>query len=164
MRFRRTVPAYAALLLAGCGYTAKSRLPEGLSTVAVPVFRNQTFQKDIDLELAQELRKEIRAKTNLKVVDLKDRAAQSVLEGEILDFQLSKLKEDREDEVIEYGVSLIVDVALRDLRTDKVLYSAKKLSRRAEFLVNRGEAIGAARQEAVRELAREIVSHVLNRW
>jgi len=164
VRFRRTVPVCAALLLAGCGYTAKSRLPEGLSTVAVPVFRNQTFRRDIDLELAQALRKEIRAKTSLKVVDLKDRAAQSVLEGEILDFRLAKLKEDRQDQVIEYRVSLIADVTLRDLRTDKVIYSVEELSRRAEFLVSRGEAIGTARQEAVRELAREIVSHVLNRW
>jgi len=158
----RLLAVLPALFVAGCGYTAKARLPEGLSNVAVPIFRNQTFRRDVELELAQALRKEIRAKTHLKVVDAKN--AHSVLEGEITDFNLARLREDREDEVIEYQLRLNVDVTFRDLRTDKVIYSVKNLGRRAEFLVSKGEAIQKAREEAVRELAREIVSQVVNRW
>lgn len=164
MRLLGATVVGVGLLLSGCGYTAKSRLPEGITTIAVPVFRNQTLRKDIDLELAQALRKEIRAKTSLKVVDIKDRAAQSVLEGEILELRLAKLREDKADQVIEYRLSLQVDVSLRDLRNDAVIRSEKNLNRNAEFLVSKGEAIGQAREEAVRELAREIVGRVLTRW
>jgi hypothetical protein len=164
VRFLGATVVGVGLLLTGCGYTAQSRLPEGITTIAVPVFRNQTLRKDIDRELAQALRKEIRAKTSLKIVDIKDRAAQSVLEGEILELHLSKLREDDADQVIEYRLSLQADVSLRDLRTDTVIRSEKNLSRNAEFLVSKGETIGQAREEAVRELAREIVGRVLTRW
>lgn len=150
------------LLCAGCGYTAKARLPEDISTIAVPIFRNQTFYRDIELELTQALRKEILAKTHLRVADLKD--ARVVLDGEVTDFLLYRLREDLVDRVIEFQVRLKVDVELRDQKTGEMLYSVKALTRQAEFLVSKGEAIEKARDEAVREMAREIVSQVINRW
>ncbi|MBI2193905.1 MAG: hypothetical protein HYU36_18160 [Planctomycetes bacterium] len=151
-----------AILLPGCGYTARARLPEDLSTVAVPIFRNQTFYRDIDLELTQALRKEILAKTHLRVADQNN--ARLVLEGDVTDFILYRLREDVTDRVIEFQVRLKVDAELRDARTNQVLASVKDLTRQAEFLVSKGEAIEKARDEAVREMAREIVSQVINRW
>lgn len=149
------------LLPAGCGYTAKARLSEDYSTVAVPIFRNQTFYREIELDLTQALRKEILAKTNLRVTDVGK--AQTVVEGDITDFQLRRLREDKKDQVIEFSVLLTVDVQFRKA-SGEVLASLEKLGRRAEFQVARGEGIAQARQEAVREMARDIVSLLLNRW
>ncbi|MDP6356628.1 MAG: LPS assembly lipoprotein LptE [Planctomycetota bacterium] len=160
----RHAPAFVFVALAGCGYSSKSRLPEGINTIAVPIFRNQTFRREIELELAQALRKEILAKTDLKLVDLKSNIAHSALEGEIIDFELLRLREDKDDEAVEYRVNLVVDVKFHNLRTGEVIYSVKNLARNAEFLVSKGEGIAKAREEAVRELSREIVSQVLHRW
>ena len=162
MRLGRNALACLWLALAGCGYTAKSRLPEDVKTVAVPIFRNQTFYRDLELELAQALRKEVLAKTNARVSSVKN--ADAILEGEIIDFRLVKLRESLRDEVVEYSVRLTVDVSFKDLKTDENIVSIKELKRRAEFEVNRGQGIKQARQEAVKELAREIVSRTLNRW
>ncbi len=159
----RFLPAAVALsvFLSSCGYTAKARLPEDISSVAVPIFQNQTFYRDIDLELTQALRKEVLAKTNLHITDTK--RAQVILDGDITDFRLVRLREDKEDEVIEFSVRLQADLELRR-RNGEVIYSKKNLTRRAEFQVSLGEGLQQARAEAVREMAREIVSQVLNRW
>lgn len=154
----------AFAVLTGCGYSSKSKLPDGIRTIAVPIFRNQTFRREIELELAQALRKEILAKTDLKLVDLKSKIAHSALEGEIIDFELVRLRENEEDEAVEYRVNLVVNIKFHNLRTGEVIYSVDNLQRNAEFLVSKGEGLAKAREEAVRELSREIVSQVLHRW
>ncbi|MDA0841065.1 MAG: LPS assembly lipoprotein LptE, partial [Planctomycetota bacterium] len=103
-------------------------------------------------------------KTDLKLVDLKSKIAHSALEGEIIDFELVRLRENEEDEAVEYRVNLVVNIKFHNLRTGEVIYSVDNLQRNAEFLVSKGEGLAKAREEAVRELSREIVSQVLHRW
>lgn len=154
----------AAIVLSGCGYTAKSRLRDDITCIAIPIFRNQTFYRDIELDLAQALREEVLAKTRLRITSLNDPRTDAYIEGEITDFNLTRLKEDIEGRVVEYQVRLEADITLKDRRNGQVIFRKAKLSRRAEFQVSRDQQLGQAREEAVRELAREIVSQVLNRW
>lgn len=40
--------AVATLLLAGCGYSTSGNLPDHIKTVAVPIFRNRTFEPGVE--------------------------------------------------------------------------------------------------------------------
>ncbi|MHC5048305.1 MAG: LPS assembly lipoprotein LptE [Planctomycetota bacterium] len=74
-----------ALILSGCasdpteGYAFASPYPEGMRTVAVNVFENDTYERGVEFEFADALVKEIEARTPYKVTSAK--RARSELEG-----------------------------------------------------------------------------------
>ena len=80
--------AAATLLLAGgCasdpaeGWSFRSTWPESIRTVAVDVFRNDSFDRDVAFELTDALVKEIEARTPYKVTAARD--ADTILTGRI---------------------------------------------------------------------------------
>ena len=63
----------SATLTSGCatdpteGYSAVSPFPSGISTVCVEIFKNNTFDREVEFELADAIIKQIEARTPYKV-------------------------------------------------------------------------------------------------
>lgn len=79
--------ALAAVMLAGsclcgCGYSVRAPFDKSVRTVYVPVFRTQSFRRDLNLNLTEMIQKEIMHRTPYKVVGRPDEA-DTVLEGTI---------------------------------------------------------------------------------
>ncbi|MHC4589853.1 MAG: LPS assembly lipoprotein LptE, partial [Planctomycetota bacterium] len=79
----------------------------GIKTVAVHVFENDTYERDVEFELADALIKEIEARTPYKVTS--DKRADTILTGRIRDIerdQLSKSRVTGLSEEVTLGVTI----------------------------------------------------------
>jgi hypothetical protein len=75
----------AALLVApftGCGYSIRAPFDKSVKTVFVPVFKTQTFRREVNLNLTEMIQKEIMYRTPYKVVGSPE-GADTILEGTI---------------------------------------------------------------------------------
>jgi hypothetical protein len=64
----------------GCGYSIRAPYDTKIQTVYVPVFRTQSFRRDLNLQLTELVIKEIEKRTPYKVVGTPDEA-DTILEG-----------------------------------------------------------------------------------
>ncbi|MFQ5655058.1 MAG: LPS assembly lipoprotein LptE [Planctomycetota bacterium] len=147
------------LLAAGCGYSSASRLPEGVQRLAVQVFRNETFplRRDLEYDLARVLRQELELRSGAVIVERS--RADAVLEGAILSFREGVLAEGPGDTVRESSIDLTV--LFRLVRSgDGSVVVESTVSDHAAFSVARGETIGDARREAIREIAGRIIDEL----
>jgi hypothetical protein len=148
------------LTLGGCGYSSGYRLPDGVGSLAVPIFRNETFplRRDVEIDLTREVKEELRLRSDARVV-ADAYQADAVLEGVILEFQEGVLTEGALDQVQESGI--VIRVRIRLVRTrDGSQLVEREISDYAAFSNQAGETIEVARAEAVRELARRIVAEL----
>lgn len=149
--------ALALLILSGCGYSTGYRMPEGVRTVAVPLFRNETFplRRDVEVEVTRALKQELERRTELRVV-ADGESADAILEGIVLEFRQGVLAEGAGDAVQESGIAVRMRIRLVRIRDGAVLVE-RVIQDYAAFSNLAGEGIEVARAEAVRELARRIV-------
>jgi len=150
------------VLLTGCGYSAKPLLKSGVRTVYVPVFDNKTFRREIEFQLTEAVKNEILYKTDLKIVPKEK--ADSILEGEIVDFRERVLTEDSHDNAEEVRVFVYVNVRWRDLRTGRTLMSQERITAPTEFYIPKGETVRTATAESFRDLAELIVNLMEEEW
>ena len=164
----------AALLLAsfaGCssdptkGYAAGSIYRAGITTVAVPIFTNDTYVRDVEFTLTDALVKEIEARTPYKVTSQAE--ADTIVLGQIRDVQLDQLSKSRLTGLTEEGiVSVTIDFLWKDNRSGKVLVERKAYSGHGLFVPSNpsGEPIELGRFNAVGHLARDIVGEMRAEW
>ena len=84
---------------AGCandptvGSSTLSTFPTGYSSIAIPLFENSTFERDIEFELADALIKEIEARTPYKVT--RRGSADTVLSGRIAKIERDQISKSK---------------------------------------------------------------------
>lgn len=69
-------------MLSGCGYTIRAPFDKSVKTVFVPVFRTQSYRRDLNLNLCEMVQKEIMQRSPCKVVG-RPEGADTILEGTI---------------------------------------------------------------------------------
>lgn len=168
------VPLLGLLALAaaaGCasdptrGYAVTSTFPPEVSTVAVSVFENDTYERDLQFELTDALIKEIEARTPYKVTSAG--RADTILTGRISNVrrrQLSKSRFTGLSEEVAFRVT--IDMEWRDLRTGEPLLELKSFSADSLFVPSRPslEPIEIGEFGAVQALARDIVAEMRADW
>lgn len=155
MRATALRPALAALaLLASCGYSAGPLTRSTDRRIHLPIFVNQTFYRDLEIGLTQQVEKELASRPGISIVP--SERADIVLAGTIVDFSQHVLSEDPQDRVRESSVLTRVRIEVRDPRSGTVR-RAFEVSDRAEFLTESGETIVSAARESFVDLARKIV-------
>ncbi len=82
----------------GCGYTAGGLLPEDVRTVYVEFFDNATFRRENEVALTKAVVSEIKLRTPLILAPRDE--ADSVLHGQIVDFQEQTHVKTEHDEVL----------------------------------------------------------------
>jgi Lipopolysaccharide-assembly len=158
------VLALATSLLAGlaaCGYHAGLILPEGVRTVAVPVFDNDTFRREIEVELTQAVAGELSGRTPLRIVaDAAD--ADLVVRGRIQSFEQRVLADRGRNTITESSVVVGVKVVLENrlAGTRKTL----ALTTREPFSTFKGQSLASARAEAFENLAEQIAHALEGDW
>ena len=151
------------LLCTGClGYQARMDMPDGVKTIAVDVFRNQTLYREVEFEFTNALRRELSAKTPLRIETVA--TADAVITGDLVDYVRKVLRESQTDMPTEYRITLVVNYTVTNLKTGAVIAQAQRMRRSVEYQVLRGETEAGAREEATRELARNVVQDAFLRW
>ena len=162
---RKVVAILLAIsFLAGCGYTTQSLLPSGMKAINIAIFENQTYQYQIEAVLANEIANEFIIDGRLQVVNADQ--ADMQLTGTIVEYRREPLVYNRDDEVTQYQIQVFADVILKDTDDGSIIWEGSRIKGEdiyflAGSLANTEEE---ARLEAFKDLAENIVAHVIEGW
>jgi hypothetical protein len=147
----------AVTSLPGCGYSSGFALPDDVGTVAVPIFRNETFplRRDVELDLTRSVKEEFELRSDARVVS-DVASADAILEGTVIEFDQGVLAEGVADTVQEAGIRILVRIRLVRTRDGSQLVE-RTISDYQAFTGQPGDGLESARDFAIRELARRIV-------
>lgn len=147
------------------GYSAASIYPTGIRTVAIPIFKSDSYTRDIEFMVTDALIKEVEARTPYKVVP--SSRADTIILGHVREVELDQLSKSRltglSEEVI---VSVTIDFLWKDQRTGKPLVERRAFTANALFVPSRpsSEPIEIGQFAAAQELARDVVSELQAEW
>jgi len=165
------VAIVATILLAGCaadpteGYSTQSAFDRDIATIAVPIFENDTFYRDLEFQLTEALVKELERRTPYKVSAAV--RADSTLTGHIRDVELDRLSRSPLTGLAEEAIiSVTIDFQWRDLRTNQVLVERRSFSGHGLFVPSEpsSEPIELGRFAVVQQLAADIVNEMQAPW
>jgi len=158
-----------ACLVGGCGYSVGmgGNLPSHIKTVAVPIFVNSTQQPAVESVITAAVINAFVTSGRLKVVSVKE--ADSILEGNIIGYNLDSIAFNPQINVTEYRLRVRVNILFRDVRQGTTLWKQDGLEQWADFRVQGqiSETLAredvAARQAAV-DIGRRIVASSVDRF
>lgn len=156
-----------AVLLGGCGYTVHGTLPSHINTVAVPIFRNRTSEPAIESLITRAVVEAFSTNGRLKVVG--SGQADAILDGEITSYNVSSIAFDRDANVRQYRLLVTVNLRMRDVRRNTVLFQQSGVSEQADFRVQNAVSQTISREEtalraAAVDIGRAIVSLAITRF
>jgi len=156
-----------AVALAGCGYSFRGNLPDHINTVAVPVFTNKTSEPAVESLLTSAVVQAFASNGRLRVVRPED--ADAILDGEVVGYSVQSIAFDNQANVRQYRLQVTMNLKLRDVRRNTVLFEQQSLQEKADFQVlgavsqTIGAEEGAVRTAAI-EIGRSIVSLTVDRF
>jgi outer membrane lipopolysaccharide assembly protein LptE/RlpB len=162
------VAVLGALLAGSCGYKVSGRytgLPEGIQTIAVPVFDNRTPKFELEQILTAAVKRELAERSNRQVISDKE-TADAVLTGTILSYSITPIGIKSENVGTSFSVMIVVDVSFYERKTGKVLYANPSFVIREEYtLSNQTKDFyleeGPAIERASRSFAASLVPTIL---
>jgi outer membrane lipopolysaccharide assembly protein LptE/RlpB len=155
-----------AVLLGGCGYTVRGTLPSHINTVAVPIFRNRTTEPAVESFITRAVVEAFSTNGRLKVVS--QGQADAILEGEITSYSVTSIAFDRNANVRQYRLTVAVNLRMRDVRRNTVLFH-QDVREQADFSVQNAVSQTISREEtalraAAVDIGRAIVSLAITRF
>ena len=156
-----------ACALGGCGYSFHGTLPDYIKTVAVPIFVNRTQQPAVEGVITRAIVDAFATNGRLRVVRPED--ADSILEGEVLQYNIGAIAVDPSLNVQQYRLAVTLRLRMRDVRLNKLLFEQSSFSEQADFLVAGSVAQtlsleAGALQQAATQIAQAVVSLALDRF
>jgi len=115
--------------------------------------------RGIEFDIAKAVKDEIMSRTSLRIVQ-KD-SADIIMTGKIGDSLQNALSQSR-DNIVESSVSISASIELLDTRTGRTMGGGANGS--AAFIVDRGENVQTATEEAIAILARNLVNSLEEEW
>ena len=160
--------ALAVLVIGGCAYTpSPALLPSHLKTIAIPVFRNETTEYNLEQEITQAVIDRFVTDNHLRVVG--EREANAVLRGSIVEYKNAIFGFATGNEATEYRVTIAVSVLLKDQVKNRELWSESRLIKTSNYFVvdvpgqpARTELDG--RKDAISKIAEEILARTVEGW
>jgi len=162
---RTVLSALAALVLAGCGYSIRPPYDKSIKTVYVPIFRSQSFHKDINMMITERVIKEINDRTPYKVVNSPE-GADTILEGFVTYFDTNVQVESPFNLPRHLNTMMTVEVKFYDNRPgapDKPVQSVI-VTDTAPFYPELGETSLLAIEKSIDKMVRQIVGMMEEKW
>ena len=168
----------ATLLISGCGYTTRSLLPSELKTIYVDNFVNkinmtaessdarmyQSYRPGMEIDVTKAIRDKYLFDGNLKIADTK--SADLILKGELVDFRNEALRYNRNDNIEEYRVRIVVNLELINAKDGSTRW--KEAGFAGESLYNTTGSLAKSEADAIKDaradLARRVVERTIEEW
>ncbi|MBL4808657.1 MAG: hypothetical protein JKY43_01190 [Phycisphaerales bacterium] len=147
------------------GYTTGSNFDHSISSIAVPIFQNDTLQRGLEVQLAESLNKEIRARTPWALS--KSDHAETSLIGIITSHTIRQLSQAPGTGLVqEQTVRITINFEWRDNRTGNILVARNNFAATSTFVPQRGigQRIEQGQREAIEELAKDVISQLRQSW
>jgi hypothetical protein len=157
----------AAGLTGGCGYTVGGTLPSHIQTVAVPIFRNSTREPAVESQITRAVVEAFSTNGRLRVVNSSQ--ADAILDGEITGYSIASIAFDKDSNVRLYRLVVTVNLRLRDIRRNAVLFEQNQVQEQADFRVLDQVSQTISREEtaltaAATNIGRAIVALTVTRF
>ncbi len=155
----------------GCGYTNFATLPNGITSIAVPMFKNEirqgdtyTYEAGLEVDITNEIIKRLNYDGNLKVVA--PEKADATLEGTIAQYDQETIRYEDRAKVKEYRLFIVVDMSLIDNRTGEEIWAETGFTGRTEYFRTGtfAQTERAAARSAREDLAKKIVDRIVEDW
>ncbi len=152
-------------VLYGCGYHLRGfgdALPEDLHTITIAPFGNRTYETNLATLIEGSLAEEFSKTRRLKVVS---EGGDLLLEGEVLSYSNSPKSFSSSDLARDYRVEVVVDVVLKRVDADEVIWKGKGLKEVEDYSVDPGNINEAeiSREAAKEEIADELAELIYDR-
>lgn len=165
----RLVIALAPLLV-GCGYVVGNPFPQQIRSVHVPTFRNDTYRRGYELLLTEAVQKQIQLRTPFRLARADE--ADTVLTGQIRTLNKRLTNQTRQDDPRELELQFGVEVRWQNARTGELLgqqmipvsAATAHILTSATFTPETGQSLATATQEAVDQVARQVVGLMESPW
>ena len=151
------------IVLAGCGYTTSAIRDSGISSIYVPMFKNKTYEHNVHVTATDAVINELILDGNLRL--LKYEEADTILEGQVIRYKTEPLGYDKNNDVEQYRMVVTVKVVFKNLNKDKIIWVQTIDGSTAYYTSGRlAMSEKAAAAKAIENLARNIVSEIVNFW
>jgi hypothetical protein len=159
--------ALVALALGACRFSpyrfAGGGFPPHVRTVAVLPFDNETPVPELQRELYEAMRRELRSRLNLR--EAAESKADAVVRGAIvkyeIDVPIAYSSDPQQATSARRQLQLVVDVTILDQTTGKPLLERKGLIAKGEY-AERDEAGG--RRQAIERVLSDIIEGAQSQW
>ncbi len=172
-----TVSAVASLL-SGCGYTTRPGLASYLKTIYVQPFKNSidVTQITADAEQFPLYRHGMEADITSAVINrfqftgllrpAGPNDSDSRLEGELVEFRRDALRYNASEQVEEWRLNIVVNVAFYDLHSNTLMWQEDRFTGDTTYfaLGANAESEAQALDRAVQDIARRIVERTVESW
>lgn len=161
---RSVVLSLACLSLAGCGYRLRgtgSFLPPNVKTVAVPMFKNMTTRFELDVKLTQSVIDELVARGKVRVSGSTENA-DAVLIGEISGFSVNPIGFSSQNTADRYNIIVVARIVLRDLTSQKVIFSNPSFVYQDEYEVPQGTSYETWETQALSKVAEKFARSLIS--
>lgn len=175
---KRSIVLFSVMFfISGCGYTTRSLLPSEFKTIYVENFVNKInvtaessdvrmyrgYRPGMEIDITKAIRDKFLFDGNLKVTNLEN--ADLILKGEFVDFRNEALRYDRDDNVLEHRIRLVVNLEMqtKDGKTRWVEnnFAGEQLYRSTGSLA---KSETTAINDAADDLARRVVERTVEEW
>jgi hypothetical protein len=162
-------------ILSGCGYSLGSLLPPHINSVYVETFDNKTYERNIEIKIAEEIKNRYNWDGNLRVVNSKEEA-DALLEGEIVNYirQPARYSDIDDKNIDEYKLVLVVNLKFIDLANERAMWTERNFSGEAYYVVSgipastetrvRANSEAEALNFAAEDLAQNIIDRTIEGW
>ena len=162
---KRSICVALSVFLCGCGYNQKEIYEPNIGTISVPIFKNQSFHRELEFKITESLKKRIESRTPYKVTP--SGAADTLLTGSIVAVNTVSLSRDFDSGLVqEAQLSVTVDVEWKDLRDGRILRKRRAVTGTGRYVPTRGvgEPVEVAYHQAVEEVAWQILAMMQQDW
>jgi len=150
------------LISAGCGYRLAGKdnpMLAGINTIAVPYFKNDTFEAGIESVFTSVFANEFINSKRLQVVSVDH--ADVILRGTIKNFREQIISYNQDRKALEYRVFVTLDLSLEKRATGEVLWKRKRLVDNEEYQVSNYITVTQAdKTTAVEKMAQDLAQRV----
>ncbi|MCK4400819.1 LptE family protein [bacterium] len=151
------------IVLAGCGYTTSTVKSAGISSIYVPMFKNETYEHNVHVTVTDAVINELILDGNLRLV--KHKEADTILQGQVVRYKMEPLGYDKNNDVEQYRMVVTAKVVFKNLKKDEIIWAQTIDGSTAYYTSGRlAMSEKAAADKAIENLARNIVSEVINFW
>lgn len=144
------------------GYHWKSLYREDISTVAVPIFGNRTYRRNLEFKLTKAIIDQLEADSPYKVVSRE--RADTVLEGEVIAVEIKTISNSQSAVPQEQLLTIIVNFSWKDQRTGRILVERRGFEQSAPYYPTLGEGQFVGAQQNIEQLARGIIEEMQADW
>jgi|Deesub1362B_J571_1020462.scaffolds.fasta_scaffold01990_6 outer membrane lipopolysaccharide assembly protein LptE/RlpB len=152
------------LQLINCGYRLSgtgSFLPPYITTISVPMFKNNTGRYQLDQKLTQAVINELIARGRFKISS-EIRKADAILIGEINSFTVNPISFTEEGRADRYSITIIAKVTFKDLVKKKTLFTNSHYVFRDEYEITTGGDFYSEETQAIERISEKFARSVVS--